>query len=626
MAESKPAARTPAVAYTDKTTVAPSPVAPPNLPGEVSQPGRRDVPPPQLVVVGGPDIGKKLPINAAKMGVGRANENEHVVHDLAVSRRHFQLLTRDDGVYVVDLGSGNGTRVNGTRVSEVRLVHGDKIQIGNTIFRFEMPQGAEEATILERTQLYQPPSIPRAPLNAGAANTASPSVGFASARAPAAKKGGAAGVRSMAPTGSAARPEAGTGGGTKAVLYGLTLALLAGVGAATWQALKSEGDAAGTSPSASLANRLMFWRNDATVEVQLRAGVDLAREKRFAEAKEKFITAKNLDPENRLAAEWLTTVELEITRGKTFKDASDAVLAGELARATKLLSTIPADSLWRPDVARLRDDMEFDARRKMNEAQAAFETGHYVKARRLATDVRGAYPDNREALQLLLDLDRKLGAGPGSVEKGFSISSGGAGRPVSKGETPAVSVATAPMVAPAQTAPAQAVQPAQPTRPPTAQELQSMWDMPAQNAATAPIPAAPRAATPVPPQPSQPVAPTSRPMLATPAAAPPAAPPASSPAVNAKFAGVLASYRTTNVFQAIADLKKHPDAETPAGRQLMDRLKEFQRVYARGQVLAPQASPEAVSLLDQAARIDRELAPAGSKYTAEIQGLLARLR
>jgi pSer/pThr/pTyr-binding forkhead associated (FHA) protein len=54
-----------------------------------------------------------------------------------VSRSHAEIRPRGVGYVVVDLGSTNGTRVNGVRVSEQELVDGDEIAFGNTRMRFE---------------------------------------------------------------------------------------------------------------------------------------------------------------------------------------------------------------------------------------------------------------------------------------------------------------------------------------------------------------------------------------------------------------------------------------------------------------------------------------------------------
>ena len=69
--------------------------------------------------------------------IGRLPECAIVLDDPNVSRRHAQVRREGDAVFVVDLGSTNGTRVNGVLVREHRLVPGDMITVGTTALRFE---------------------------------------------------------------------------------------------------------------------------------------------------------------------------------------------------------------------------------------------------------------------------------------------------------------------------------------------------------------------------------------------------------------------------------------------------------------------------------------------------------
>jgi hypothetical protein len=72
--------------------------------------------------------------------IGRAPENEIVVPIKEVSRRHAQILVIDDGYVLTDLGSPNGTFINGTRVmGNQRLRDGDKVTVGGKEFLFTGP-------------------------------------------------------------------------------------------------------------------------------------------------------------------------------------------------------------------------------------------------------------------------------------------------------------------------------------------------------------------------------------------------------------------------------------------------------------------------------------------------------
>jgi FHA domain/FhaA, N-terminal domain len=75
---------------------------------------------------------RRIPLSGAPIRIGRASECELVLKDSRVSRRHARLHARDGVLVLTDLGSTNGTRVNGHRVTELVLGAGDRIQIGET--------------------------------------------------------------------------------------------------------------------------------------------------------------------------------------------------------------------------------------------------------------------------------------------------------------------------------------------------------------------------------------------------------------------------------------------------------------------------------------------------------------
>ncbi len=90
----------------------------------------------KLVVTEGPERGKEYTIEFNEIFIGRGVENDFVIPERSISRKHFRIRRRFDEYIIVDLGSGNGTRVNGARVSEAVLNHKDEIVIGRTTLRF----------------------------------------------------------------------------------------------------------------------------------------------------------------------------------------------------------------------------------------------------------------------------------------------------------------------------------------------------------------------------------------------------------------------------------------------------------------------------------------------------------
>ena len=87
-------------------------------------------------VIQGPDKGRAYPVPGTEAVIGRQSENLPLT-DGTVSRQHARLSQRDSNWYIEDLGSVNGTYLNGVRVNRpVRLHLGDQIRCGTTLLVF----------------------------------------------------------------------------------------------------------------------------------------------------------------------------------------------------------------------------------------------------------------------------------------------------------------------------------------------------------------------------------------------------------------------------------------------------------------------------------------------------------
>ncbi len=81
-------------------------------------------------------VGKEFPL-AGELKLGRGPENEVVIPDRFASNRHARLYCRNGQYWLEDLGSKNGTFLNGLLLEgPAVLANGDHIKIGNVIFRF----------------------------------------------------------------------------------------------------------------------------------------------------------------------------------------------------------------------------------------------------------------------------------------------------------------------------------------------------------------------------------------------------------------------------------------------------------------------------------------------------------
>lgn len=95
----------------------------------------------RLVVVESPvlDDGEEYEIDSAPITIGRGGQNDIAIDgDEFASARHVRFEPRRDGVWVTDLGSTNGTYVNGLRIDGARrLAPGDVVRVGETDLRFD---------------------------------------------------------------------------------------------------------------------------------------------------------------------------------------------------------------------------------------------------------------------------------------------------------------------------------------------------------------------------------------------------------------------------------------------------------------------------------------------------------
>lgn len=81
--------------------------------------------------------GTRVALSDQVATIGRSADSTIRLADASVSRRHAEIRPSGDGWTVVDLGSTNGTRVNGVPVKERRLQDGDTVAAGDATLRFE---------------------------------------------------------------------------------------------------------------------------------------------------------------------------------------------------------------------------------------------------------------------------------------------------------------------------------------------------------------------------------------------------------------------------------------------------------------------------------------------------------
>ncbi len=123
-----------------------------------------------LVVERGPVPTTQIQLQNDQFTIGRSVGNDLVLADPEVSRRHTRIVRRADGFAVEDIGSTNGTFVNGQRINHLTLLQdGDAIDLGDTVrLRYmsltstadDVDTGPLVVTAEKPTQAYTPPVSP----------------------------------------------------------------------------------------------------------------------------------------------------------------------------------------------------------------------------------------------------------------------------------------------------------------------------------------------------------------------------------------------------------------------------------------------------------------------------------
>jgi hypothetical protein len=118
--------------------------------------------PPQIIGLRGEQANKSFSLGDAPFTFGRNPDNAVVLASGRASRRHAEIRRAGDVYVLADLGSSNGTLVNGQRLTAPhQLRHGDTFEIGDDLFRFDAPAPAVDKTLLATpAPLLAPPTVP----------------------------------------------------------------------------------------------------------------------------------------------------------------------------------------------------------------------------------------------------------------------------------------------------------------------------------------------------------------------------------------------------------------------------------------------------------------------------------
>ncbi|MBI5529868.1 MAG: FHA domain-containing protein [Deltaproteobacteria bacterium] len=328
----------------------------------------------RLIVVDGANKGEEYALERDIISLGRGADNDIVIRDVSVSRKHAKVI-RDDGEFrLVDLGSGNGTLLNGRKVTDETLLSGAVFKMGNTVMRF--------------VQIGDVYSTREDVCNSG--------MGFptpAPAEPPAAPRKAPQPVTAV----GAPRPVAAPGRSKALLLYGsLALVLfLAAAATVKFVILAPEGDA-GSSPGGGRG------RGDpAQVQKLFDEGIESFKKQEWKPAGEKFSAILGLEPQNERARQYKSKIEEELEYQESLQQAKEFVAKKILRAAIENLKKIPAESSYGAEARTMLLSVKGDfAKMRIDEGKTALAEKRHQAAYDAASEVLTVDPGNSEAVRL----------------------------------------------------------------------------------------------------------------------------------------------------------------------------------------------------------------------------------
>ena len=355
----------------------PQPSAPPRRSGSrgdgadapsAPPPVRRPVAEVKLVCGAGPCAGQEFPLSTDEVTIGRAAEVELSIPDTSVSRKHTKLTRGIAGWNIQDLGSGNGTLLNGERVEdEVPLRNGDVVTLGDTALTFvDMANSTDRA------------SIPPRPSNGG--GLVRRSGGGRSGSRPRVTR---AGVSMLSPQELARKSRT-----RRMVMLAAAVVLLVLIG------VKTVLDANGQRQEAA--------QHRVETEAQqlgelFQGGVQLVREGKWKEAEAKFLAVRAGQADYPGVGEYLERAAKERPNQVALEAAQSAVRENRFGDAQENLKRVASDTTLFKQLADTRVLLEARLPTRVAEARNALEQKRYQSALDISEDLLKGYPDNRDA-------------------------------------------------------------------------------------------------------------------------------------------------------------------------------------------------------------------------------------
>ena len=349
----------------------------------------------RLIVVAGPDLGTEWSFKQPEVTIGRSAENDLDFTDIAVSRNHARIAREGNSFFLTDLGSDNGTFLNGVRIEHEALSSGDEVIVGARTLRFvelnEAPPTNAAHPVVE-PEFGDPVVVSQANAQALRAGNSQIDVNVVPSEDGPAEEGG-----SDAP--DAPKSPFAKGAVMKLVAFAVGgLAILGGLGFLGYE----------------VYSRVTSER-EREIEIHARTyflqAVELVRVRRFGDALVLLESTLMLRPEHARAKDYQAHAVKELDVWTTV-DAAQSLVAErrwdealvKLEPVTRGLeggSTAPFETAWAPEIAALLAlCKKAVAEAQIEEARQAYEANERDLAMDLVARALGDYPGLSSALAL----------------------------------------------------------------------------------------------------------------------------------------------------------------------------------------------------------------------------------
>ncbi|MBM7115613.1 FHA domain-containing protein [Archangium primigenium] len=346
----------------------------------------------KLVCTAGPCEGQEFGLEEGEYVIGRSNDNPICIPDTSVSRKHVLIRRLGGGWTANDLGSGNGTLLNGEPLTdETPLSSGSVLTLGDTELTFN---DASNATMM----MPMPPpapasrparrSAPAAPAPAPAEDEA-PGAGEAIApRRPTARPEGR--IRSARGRAAAPDPEAQKRKKRLVIISAGVFVLLVGLLIAI--KVQQQQDA-----EASQVKALAAQEEREQIEGMFQDAKNLIRDGKWADAKTRLLELQEAQPEHPQLQDYLTRVEKEIPNQAAIDAAKAALEKDQLGPAATSLAKVSRDTQLFESMAQLRRALQDKADKRARDALSMLEQKQIDQAKAITDDILVANPNHRDA-------------------------------------------------------------------------------------------------------------------------------------------------------------------------------------------------------------------------------------